>query len=239
MRHLLLLLATLVLAGVGHAAPVLPTSADKVFDGLFGAEPARVAGSRGPRAGRDDLSIVEMFLGRHRIVAAQPAYATAAGLCLPLIPVLDALEIGHETDGDRTIIRLYAPDRQIIVDPASLAGALTMAPEGPCLALAAWARVLPLSAQYDEMNLRVILESAEPLPVSARLDRAERRRQSLVVAPVRPDFPMLDNPWRGIGAPTLDLALSTRFGNSGTSTSINADAVADIAHMTGRLRAAT
>jgi len=46
MRHLLLLLATRVLAGVGHAAPVLPTSADKVFDGLFGAEPARVAGTR-------------------------------------------------------------------------------------------------------------------------------------------------------------------------------------------------
>ena len=127
MRSLFALLAALLLAAPAHAQS---QDSDKVFDDLFGTEPARVTGTRGPRAGRDDLTIVALHLGRYQLVESLPAYTTPTGLCLPLLPVLEALELGHaEADGQQ-VIELHAPERRVPV-PAE---ALTPSPEGPCLA---------------------------------------------------------------------------------------------------------
>ena len=217
------------------AAPALAQSrdSDKVFDDLFGTEPANISGSSTPRAGRDDLSIVALYLGRFQLRETLPAYASPAGLCLPLSSVLDALEVGHgEVDG-HPVVELHAPERRLSVSPE----ALTPSPDGPCLALAAFARILPVTLRYDEASLRVTIESSEPLPVAARLIRAERRRQALSdVEAEQPQFPRVANPWNVIGFPTIDLTLATESGSGGHLIGGQAELVADLADMTARAR---
>lgn len=249
MRIVFALLAALLLAGPLRAqaretetprAPSDPQRAparenDKVYDDLFGNEPARVTGSRAPRAGRDDLSIVALHLGRYQLLESLPVYTTPAGLCLPLLPVLDALEIGHADDAGQPIIELHAPERRVPVPAADL----TPSPEGPCLAMAAYARLLPVSIRHDEANLRVTIEATEPLPVIARLDRAERRAQALRGAePARPQFPRIANPWSLAGLPTIDLALTSEIGSRGRFAAGQAELIADLAGMTARARLA-
>ena len=230
MRIFLLMLAMLLLAAPAHAQS---RDNDRDFDSLFGTERARINSSRTPRAGRDDLSIVALYLGRFQLLESMPAYTTAAGLCLPLGPVLDALEIGRSEANGQQVIDLHAPERRVLVDPAEL----TPSPEGPCMALAAFARFLPVTLRYDEANLRIIIDSAEPLPVAARLDRVERRRQALSGAePARPHFPRIANPWGAIGWPTLDMALGLGSGSSGNILAGQAELVADLAGMTARGR---
>lgn len=226
------LVAALLLAG-----PALAQSppSDEVFDALFGVEPARTSGSRTAQAGPDDLNIVSLHLGRFQLLESLPAYAVPAGLCLPLVPLLDALEIGHDGGGDRPVILLHAPERRIEVDPADL----TPSPEGPCLALPAIARLLPVTVRHDAANLRIDIDSLEPLPVTARLERAERRRQALSRAePPAPKFPRIPNPWAVIGFPTIDLALAGASGSQGSSVAGQAELVGDLAMMTARARLA-
>jgi hypothetical protein len=242
MRIVHLLLAALLLA-----APALAQSQadqpqraparenDKIFDDLFGDEPARVTGTRGPRAGRDDLSIVALHLGRYQLLESLPAYSTPAGLCLPLLPVLDALEIGHAETAGQQVIELHAPERRVPVPAADL----TPSPDGPCLAIAAFARLLPVTVRHDEANLRISMDASEPLPVIARLDRAERRRQALRGAePARPQFPRIANPWGLAGLPTIDLALAGEAGSRGGFLAGQAEMIGDLAGMTARARLA-
>jgi hypothetical protein len=232
MRIFLLMLATLLLATPVHAQM---RDNEKVFDDLFGTQAARVSGNRTLRVGRDDLSIVALYLGRFQLLESLPAYATPAGLCLPLIPVLDALEIGQTQADGHPVIELHAPERRIPVDPADL----TPSPEGPCLASSAFARLLPVTMRFDEANLRVSIDSSEPLPVMARLDRAERRRQALSGAePSRPQFPRIANPWSLIAFPTVDMALAIQAGSRSNSVSGQVEMVADLAGMTAHARLA-
>jgi len=232
MRTLFALLAALLLAAPVHAQS---QDSDKVFDDLFGTEPARVTGTRGTRAGRDDLSIVALYLGRYQLLESLPVYRVPTGLCLPLLPVLDALEIGHAEEAGQQVIALHAPERRVPVP----ADALTPSPEGPCLTLAAFARLLPVTARHDETNLRINLDASEPLPVIARLERAERRARALSGAePARPHFPRIANPWGLAGLPTLDIALSGEGGNRGGSVAGDVELVSDLAGMTARARLA-
>ena len=118
-----------VLATLLMPLPALAQSrdSDDVFDAVFGTEPARTSGNSTAQAGRDDLTIVALYLGRYQLLESLPAYSVPTGLCLPLVPVLDVLEIGHDVSGDQTVIELHAPARRIKVDPADL----TPSPDGP------------------------------------------------------------------------------------------------------------
>ena len=239
---LALLAAPLVLAAPARAhsrendPPRAPAREnDKVFDDLFGTEPARVTGTRTPRTGRDDLSIVALYLGRYQLLESLPVYQTPAGLCLPLLPVLDALEIGHTENAGKAIIELHAPERRVPV-PAT---GLTPSPEGPCLTMTAFARLLPVTVRHDEANLRISIEASEPLPVIARLDRAERRAQALRGAePARPQFPRIANPWSLVSLPTIDLALTGEAGSRGGFVAGQVELIADLAGITARARLA-
>jgi hypothetical protein len=91
--------------------------------------------------------------------------------------------------------------------------------------------------RYDEANLRINIDASEPLPVIARLDRAERRREALSgVEPERPHFPRIANPWSLAGLPTVDLVLTGEAGSRGSLVAGQAELVADLAGMTARAR---
>lgn len=232
MRIVLALLAALLAAAPAHAQS---QDDDQVFDDLFGTEPARVVGSRSPRAGRDDLNIVALYLGRYQLLESLPAYTTPTGLCLPLRPVLEALEIGLADEAGQPVIELHAPERRVPVPAA----ALTPSPEGPCLAMTAYAQVLPVTVRHDKTNLRISMEASEPLPVIARLERVERRARAVNNAePSRPHFPRIANPWGMAGLPTVDLALDAEGGNRGGSMAGQIEMVGDLAGMTARARLA-
>lgn len=233
-RLVLLLAALLLLAGTAMAA----SKDDKVFDSLFGTEPERVVAGPKAQAGRDDLSIVELVIGTHTLSDSMLAFAGENGPCLPVDTTLDALEIEHRVEGDVIIIQLHAPERQIRIDPAVLGAALRPSPEGQCLDLDAWGHVLPITARDDSANLRIVLETAEPLPVVARLDRIERRRDQLQAAePARPDYPRIANPDVLVSAPTVDVAIGAGIGSSGAQGLLGIEGSASVLNMTSRFRA--
>ncbi|MFZ4689571.1 MAG: MSCRAMM family protein [Polymorphobacter sp.] len=236
MQKFLPVLATLLLGAPALAqSPGTDRDSDKLFDTVFGSEPARTSGNRSAQAGRDDLAIVALYLGRYQLLESLPAYAVPAGLCLPLGPVLDALEIGHDDSGERPVIELHAPERRVTIDAADL----TPSPDGPCLALPAFARWLPVRVEHDAANLRVTLKELEPLPVTARLERTERRRQALAGAePAAPQFPRIANPWGIIGFPAIDVALASVSSSQGSFVTGQAEVVGDLAGMTARARLA-
>ncbi len=211
---------------------------DKVFDSLFGAEPERHVAGPKAQAGRDDLTIVELLIGTHVLSDTMLAFAGENGPCLPVDTTFDALELDHHLEGDVIVIQLHAPERRIVVDPAVLGPSLRPSPEGACLDLDAWSRILPLTARDDTSNLRIVLETTEPLPVQARLDRAEQRTAKLQAPePKHPDYLRIANPEAYVSAPTIDVAMGAGYGSEGAEGLLGIEGSADLLNMTGRFRA--
>ena len=211
---------------------------DKVFDSLFGAEPERHVAGPKAQAGRDDLTIVELLIGTHVLSDTMLAFAGENGPCLPVDTTFDALELDHHLEGDVIVIQLHAPERRIVVDPAVLGPSLRPSPEGACLDLDAWSRILPLTARDDTSNLRIVLETTEPLPVQARLDRAELRTAKLQAPePKHPDYLRIANPEAYVSAPTIDVAIGAGYGSEGAEGLLGIEGSADLLNMTGRFRA--
>lgn len=235
-------LAAVLLAGLWLCAAALPPAAAQSqadVDALFGAEP------KGAAAGGD--GVVGLRLGKTVVAAAIPAAEHDGGLCLPLVPLLDALEVAHEASDGRIAITLYAPERRIVIDPAArtatvngeavnLGTALSDSAAGPCLMLAAIGRILPVDAQDDRGNLRVQLDARAPLPIAARLEREEQRKLRLVHEPQRAAFAELDNPWRAFSWPAVDLSLTAGVEPGRPVLGAAIEASGDLLWMTGRLR---
>jgi len=222
----------LLLALAALAAP--PAEPDSVFDRLFGSEPARLDASADDRAGDDSLALVGLDLGGVRLLDDLAAYRVDGTLCLPLAPVLDALGIAHASAGGDVELRLFDPARTLRLRAAQFRAT----PAGRCLPLADWSDALGGRFADDPANLRVTIDPGAPLPVMARLARAERRRESLrPAAPARPAFPPAPNPWRWWSPPTLDLSLGGIVASGGATGLATVEASGDLLHMTGRLRA--
>lgn len=211
-----------------------PADPEGLFDRLFGSEPERAESSADGRAGRDDLTLVGLALGTAKLRDDVAAWKTPEGLCLPIDAVLDALEISHERapDGAETV-RLFAPTRTRVIPAQEMADS----PGGRCLTIARWARALPASFRYDEINLRVVIDAAEPLPAAVRVEREERRRAELRPAPgARAPLPMAENPWRWFAPPTLDLALSGEMSRRGPAARLTIEASGDLLKSSARTR---
>ena len=228
-------------ATVGQpAAPAesKPAGPEGVFDRLFGSEPERQDASRTERAGRDDLAIVGLYLGTKLLTESLPAFETPVGLCLPVLETLKALELDHQQTADGVEIRLHAPKRTIELRRQDHEGILTDSSKGLCLAVSGWGKLLPVVVRHDPANLRVVVEATEPLPISARLEREERRQGQLRPdASPRPDFPRIENPWTMLSLPTLDLSSTAQFGSNGLSSALGVEASADLLKMHARVRA--
>lgn len=225
---------TLVAALAAAAAPPPPAEPEGVFDRLFGSEPAHADASADGRAGRDDLAIVGLFLGPAKLRDDLAGWQTPGGLCLPVETVLDALEIAHAPAAEGAEqIRLFAPARTRIIAAEDMAAS----PEGRCLTLAGWSRALPARFRYDDINLRVVIDAAEPLPVSLRLEREERRRAQLRPPPgARPMLPLVENPWRWFAPPTLDLSFSGEMSRRGAVGRATIEASGDFLKASARAR---
>lgn len=230
-------------AGATMAQPAAPAQSraagpEGVFDRLFGSEPERPDASRTERAGRDDLAIVGLYLGTKLLNESMPAFETPAGLCLPVLETLKALELEHQATADGVEIRLHAPKRTVQLRRQDHEGILTDSAKGLCLAVPGWSKLLPVVVRHDPVNLRVVVEATEPLPISSRFEREERRQGQLRPdASPRPDFPAIENPWALLSLPTLDLSTNAQFGSDGLASAIGLEASADLLKMHARVRA--
>lgn len=222
----------LLLAAALAAPPPEPAS---VFDRLFGSEPARVDASADNRAGNDSLALVGLYLGSVKLAEDLTAYRVDGTLCLPVGPVLDALGIAHQSAGGDVELRLFEPARTRRL----AADRLRPTPGGGrCLPLAAWSAAIGGRLTDDPVNLRVVIEPAEPLPVMARLAREERRREGLrPTGPQRAPFAAAANPWRWWSPPTLDVTLGGVLSSRGSTGLATIEASGDVLRMTGRARA--
>lgn len=192
--------AALLAAAPGAAASPAPG----LFDQLFGTDPAAErAGSTG-----DGLALPDLFVDSQRIAEALPLHDTgpAADRCIAIDALLDALELAHtrSADGDISIV-LPAPGRTVRI-PRAL---LHAAPGGDCLPLAAVSAHLPVALAYDPESQRLLLTASAPLPVLARLARAERQSR-LRPETERPAYPLAPRPDAVARIWSADMALGLR-----------------------------
>lgn len=160
-----------------------------VFDRLFGADPAA------ERAGRaaDGLALPALFADGRLIADTLPLYdlGPAAGACVAIAPLLEALELAHEPagDGGGTALRVTLPDpqRHVIMPDR----ALLPSPSGPCLPLTTLPDYLPITLTHDPVSQRLLLEARAAVPVLMRLAREERQARLRPEAQ-RPAFARLD-----------------------------------------------
>lgn len=180
-RWLGALFAAGIAASAALAAPPPPAETG-VFDQLFGADAAS------ERAGNanDGLALPGLFADGQRLAEALPVHdlGPGAGACVAIVPLLDALELAHESAADGAIaITLPVPRRTISI-PAK---ALLSSPNSPCLPLSETSSLLPFTLAHDPESQRLVLAAQAPLPVLMRLARAERQARLRPEA-VRPAF---------------------------------------------------
>jgi len=213
-----LLLATLAATSAAAAPPAEPG----LFDQLFGTDPAA------ERAGKasDGLALPGLFAQGQRLADALPLYDLGPGqnACVAAVPLLDALELRHNTGDDGSITVTLPEPRRTIVVPAA---ALLASPSGPCLPLATLPGLLPLAINHDPVSQRLMVEARAPLPVLMRLARAERQAR-LHPEVLRPAFALVPRPSALARLWSLDLAAGLVQAATGSDVSASVQASGEL-----------
>ncbi|MDJ0920963.1 MAG: hypothetical protein QNI84_07530 [Henriciella sp.] len=220
------------------------------FAVLFGDGEAEIDSSANARAGRDDLSIVGLRLNGFELLDALPGFETDGGLCLPVAPVVEALEFPIEVSGDMAAGWFVTPDRTLDLDfktqSARVSGhsvelsadGFNQTAEGWCATLTVLGEIFAFDVDYRSRDLRVDITPREVLPIEARLERAAAR-EALEREPeaLGPNYDLVENPYRWISMPVADISLATDQASGGQGdTSLSLDVAGDLLKMTGRLR---
>jgi len=219
-----LLLAALDATGVAAAPPAEPG----LFDQLFGVDPAA------ERAGKasDGLALPGLFAQGQRLAEALPLHdlGPGQGACVAAVPLLDALELLHNSGDDGSITVTLPEPRRSVVLPAA---ALLASPSGPCLPLAALPNLLPLAINHDSVSQRLLVEVRAPLPVLMRLARAERQAR-LRPEVQRPAFALIPRPAALARLWSLDLAVGLVQAASGSDVSASLQASGEMFGLSAR-----
>lgn len=215
-------------AGPPAASPVGRQESD-VFDSLFGADPAA---ERSGEAG-DGLALPGLFAGGRRLTDTLPLHdlGPGGGACVTLSPLLDALEIAHDTgEGGNVIVTLPRPARQVTIPAA----ALVESPNGVCINLAEIPAHLPIALSHDPTTQRLDLTASAPVPVLLRLDREESYDRLRPVRRGLPDFPLLARDRRLVALWSADFAAGIRHEPGTTRLDASIQAAGEIAGLGAR-----
>lgn len=227
-------------AGMAHSQTYDP------FTALFGEEDRVVDAGPSNTPGRDDIELVQVRLNSSILIETQAAFQTSSGLCLPVEPLLEVLEVPITLAGDDALGWFIDPARKIELDFAAgegkaNGGAFGINPQqteqGWCLPLADWSRILPVDFDYNYATLSVALSPREVLPIEARLERDLLRQQIREDGVYSPNYPLIEAPYRWLSLPTADLNLELQLIDTGqASTEGSIELAGDILKMTGRLQ---
>ena len=222
-------------------------------------EPLVTAASGSPeqlrvvKPAEDDLLILEMQI--HHLVLSEGliAYQIPSGVCLYLGEVVRALDfpINVNLETGRAEGWFLREDRFFVLDLAhrevTIAGEtrafdanrLQLHPDGICVELTLLSAWFPIQLKLDMSNAILDVISREPLPIEQRLAR-EKQHAGLGRGQGRkPDYPSVDNPYRALNWPVVDVFADTRFTKDDDGTEhterYNILAFGDVAWMSGEL----
>jgi len=210
--------------------PWAAADAQEAAEAICAAE-EKAAGGGGAQVSDDGLLILELKLGRLVLSSAMPAFEVAQGVCVHIADLAPALDFAIEADAqagraagwvlseDRRF-ELDIPVRHLMVDGQERdfeadAEAITPTDQGVCVALGTLSRWFPVTLTLDRANLVIRVESREPLPVEARLEREERRKRLRPEGITRPDYPQIRPEFRWLGWPAFDLSLQAQGERTG------------------------
>ncbi len=185
------------------------------FSVLFGD--AEVKTSQTDDASDDNISILRLKLRSRLLDDNWISYQTPDGLCIPIIPFSEALELPlREEDG---LLKGFVlnPDKPITLDPANNPE-FTRSEDGWCISIYGLENIYPLNIDYRPSRLELIVTPLVVLPLDDKLAREELRSQlRKKTSADKVFFRLVDNPRRPFSFPTLDLVLNSRLSNGGNS----------------------
>jgi hypothetical protein len=241
---------TLLLATLGLYLS-LSASAQEAdpFDLLFGGGETISAGTE-DQAGQDDLNIVRLRLRRFTLNDSVPAYDTAGGLCLPMQPVVEALEFPIELTDDTATGWFLATGNTVEIEFSAGVAKVKDAPiaimetafsktdDGWCATLDTYEQLFGFAFAYERSTLDINLDPDAILPIEARLEReALRKELEREGGNKRPDYEFVQNPYRWLSVPVGDIGIDTTINSAGTAEArLSVELAGDILKTTGRFR---
>ena len=243
MRHLLLATLGLYLSFSASAQEADP------FDLLFGGGETISVGTE-DQAGQDDLNIVRLRLRRFTLNDSVPAYETKGGLCLPIDPVVKALEFPITVDDDKANGWFLSTNNTVSLDLAGgvaetkgeaiaiMETAFVKTDDGWCATLDTYEQMFGFKFTYDRSTLDIDIDPDAILPIEARLEReALRKELERKGSSQRPDYEFVQNPYRWLSVPVGDIGIDATVNSAGDAEArLSLELAGDILKTTGRFR---
>lgn len=177
----------------------------------------------------EELLILRMTLGRIILRDAIFGFPKQGSLILPLTDIVEALEFPITVDAENGRAQGWFLDENRLFSLDLAAGQVVIAgevrPVDPAFVeqlpddiyvdvrtLANW---FPIDIEYDIPNLILNIESREPLPIEARLERDQRRKRIFGQrGGVDSEYPKLEVPYKWITWPVSDTTLDFTVSSS-------------------------
>ncbi len=196
-----------------------------------GKNDSRPAAAGGTIPIDDNFLIVEVRLNDLQLSEALPAYLNQGSIMLPMTELVRAVDFPIRVRPENgTAEGWFLRENQLFTLDLSQAVAVVKGvkmPFSPALVgiieddifvdvrlIAKW---FPIDINFDLSNLLVNLESREPLPIEQRLAREDRRRKTFGRRGKKgPGLPRLNVPYKWVGWPITDSAMTFNFNKSDT-----------------------
>ena len=171
----------------------------------------------------DNLLIVDIILGNYRLASDVFIYTSAERTVVPLQPILDAVEfpilvdpVANKASGwflrEGNEFSLNTELREVVIDgqPSSLDPEALIVSDGFDLyvdieLLRSW---FPFNATLDIGKLRLLISSETPLPLERQLEREKKRKRNRPIEQ-QSELPHIDDHYRWLGSPIVDVNLGT------------------------------
>ena len=209
---------------------------------LFDEEDEQIDASQDAEAGFDDLNIVTLRLRELTLDDGFVVYETKGGICLPFIPLSEALEFPIIPSGDGNAEGWFIDSsRTVSVDfdstLATVSGRDVMLPDDP-FTTDALTEIFGMAFEHDARSLRVNVVPDEVLPLEAKLEREAFREDMLGKAPLQArEYERADNPYRWLSWPVADVGVDVSASSGGNiQMRFDIEAAGDILNTTGRIR---
>ena len=202
---------------------------------LFGDE--IIDSGENAKPGADDITLLRFTIRDYLIDESWSAFETAAGLCLPVKAITDALEFPL-TYTDEGIEGWVMDSNQPFHLEFSSDDAFISTELGWCAAAKTLQALFPVKLSYRPSTLTLKVEPTVTLPMDARLERlAARQLLGLEDTTRRPDYRTVETPYHWISWPVIDLGLDMRTSrNQSTEAIANLDMAGDFLKMSARQR---
>lgn len=213
------------------------SSAQDPFALLFGDDV--IDAGQDDKSSADNITLLRFTIRNYLIDESWSAFETQSGLCLLVKSVTEALEFpitytktgfdGWVLDKDQTVSVTYSDDPNF-----------TKTDLGWCAPAETLETLFPVKINYSTSTLTLQIDPTITLPMDARLERlAARQMLGLEAKMTTPDYKMVENDYRWMSLPIIDVNLDMRAGQGQQAQAgATVDMAADLMKMSARLNMA-